>query len=217
LEVGSKRTPVDRLGLFLIILSFQDPRATARLPALADVSAAQRRIQGHVHRTPLLSSRFFGDRIGARVYLKAENLQRGGSNFELKYSTLGLSWSLARHPGELLAIDGRRARRAAWKFRLAFLFLEGLRLALRLRVLLRSMVKPVIRGPPRPAHRAPVRSDHPLLWRPLHHVPEEGRLDREAPGPPAASPLGTAIPLPIRPSFPADSHHHYPHPPSHSG
>ncbi len=32
-----------------------------------------------MHRTPLLSSRFFGDRIGARVYLKAENLQRGGS------------------------------------------------------------------------------------------------------------------------------------------
>src|SRR5262245_62030018 len=56
-----------------------DFTATARLPTLADVRAASRRIGGHVHRTPLLSSRFFGDRIGARVHLKTENLQRGGS------------------------------------------------------------------------------------------------------------------------------------------
>jgi len=49
------------------------------LPSLADVQAAHRRIQAYVHRTPILSSRFLGDRIGARVHLKAENLQRGGS------------------------------------------------------------------------------------------------------------------------------------------
>jgi len=55
------------------------PRATDRLPTLDDVRAAERRIRGQVHRTPLLSSRFFGEKIGAKVYLKAENLQRGGS------------------------------------------------------------------------------------------------------------------------------------------
>ena len=32
-----------------------------KLPNLEEIRAAQRRIQGQVHRTPLLSSRFFGE------------------------------------------------------------------------------------------------------------------------------------------------------------
>jgi threonine dehydratase len=52
---------------------------TLSLPSLEDIKAAQRRIERHVHRTPLLSSRFFAERSGARVHLKAENLQRAGS------------------------------------------------------------------------------------------------------------------------------------------
>ncbi|MGN6565598.1 MAG: threonine ammonia-lyase [Thermomicrobiales bacterium] len=48
---------------------------------LADVEAAQERVRGRVHRTPLLSSRTLGERIGAGgpVWLKAENLQKTGS------------------------------------------------------------------------------------------------------------------------------------------
>jgi threonine dehydratase len=47
----------------------------------AAVEAARERVRGRVHRTPLLSSRTLGERIGAggSVWLKAENLQKTGS------------------------------------------------------------------------------------------------------------------------------------------
>jgi threonine dehydratase len=50
-----------------------------QLPDLSDVRAARDRIRPHVHRTPLLSSRSLGEIHGARLHLKAENLQRGGA------------------------------------------------------------------------------------------------------------------------------------------
>lgn len=46
---------------------------------LADVERAREVIAPLVHRTPLLSSRALGERIGGLAYLKAENLQRTGS------------------------------------------------------------------------------------------------------------------------------------------
>jgi threo-3-hydroxy-L-aspartate ammonia-lyase len=52
----------------------------ADLPfSIADVEAAAARLQGHVHRTPLLSSRILDDAIGATVRAKCEHLQRSGS------------------------------------------------------------------------------------------------------------------------------------------
>jgi threonine dehydratase len=47
----------------------------------AAVEAARERVRGRVHRTPLLSSRTLGERIGVGgpVWLKAENLQKTGS------------------------------------------------------------------------------------------------------------------------------------------
>jgi threonine dehydratase len=53
---------------------------------LADVEAAAARIAGAVHRTPVLTSRTLDERIGARLFLKAENLQRGGA-FKLRGAT----------------------------------------------------------------------------------------------------------------------------------
>ena len=53
--------------------------ATLQLPDLPEVRAARDRIREHVHRTPLLSSRSLGEAHGARLHLKAENLQRGGA------------------------------------------------------------------------------------------------------------------------------------------
>src|SRR2546427_4202620 len=47
--------------------------------ALADVERARGIVAPLVHRTPLLSSRQLGERIGATAFLKAENLQRTGS------------------------------------------------------------------------------------------------------------------------------------------
>jgi threonine dehydratase len=47
--------------------------------ALADVRAAAARLEGIAHRTPVLTSRHLDELTGARVFLKAENLQRTGA------------------------------------------------------------------------------------------------------------------------------------------
>src|SRR5262249_43065941 len=44
-----------------------------------DIEAARRRLAGVAHRTPVLSSRQFDEESGAKVFFKAENLQRGGA------------------------------------------------------------------------------------------------------------------------------------------
>jgi threonine dehydratase len=46
---------------------------------LEHVRAAARRIDGIAHRTPVLTSRHLDEATGARVFLKAENLQRTGA------------------------------------------------------------------------------------------------------------------------------------------
>jgi threonine dehydratase len=46
---------------------------------LTDVRAAAERIAGVAHRTPVLTSRHLDEVTGARVFLKAENLQRAGA------------------------------------------------------------------------------------------------------------------------------------------
>ncbi len=47
--------------------------------AIEDIERARRVVAPVLHRTPLLSSRSLGERIGAPAFLKAENLQRTGS------------------------------------------------------------------------------------------------------------------------------------------
>lgn len=49
------------------------------LPALADIEAAARRLEGHGVKTPLLESLVLNDRVGGRVLIKPEVLQRTGS------------------------------------------------------------------------------------------------------------------------------------------
>ena len=46
---------------------------------LDDLRAAARRLEGIAHRTPVLTSRTLNEATGAQVFLKAENLQRGGA------------------------------------------------------------------------------------------------------------------------------------------
>lgn len=48
-------------------------------PAYADVVAAARLIAGHVHRTPVATSRRFDEELGARLFFKCENLQKVGA------------------------------------------------------------------------------------------------------------------------------------------
>ena len=54
------------------------PELTAP-PTAADVDAAARRLAGVALRTPLVSSPVLDAATGARVFLKAETLQRTGS------------------------------------------------------------------------------------------------------------------------------------------
>ncbi|MCU0623148.1 MAG: pyridoxal-phosphate dependent enzyme [Gemmatimonadaceae bacterium] len=52
---------------------------TTPLPTYRDVQAARERLAGVAHRTPVLTSRQLDARVGARVFLKAEHLQRIGA------------------------------------------------------------------------------------------------------------------------------------------
>jgi threo-3-hydroxy-L-aspartate ammonia-lyase len=63
-------------------------------PTYADVAAAAQRILGHAHRTPVLTSGFANEMLGAQVFFKAENFQRmgafkfrGGFNSLARFST----------------------------------------------------------------------------------------------------------------------------------
>jgi threonine dehydratase len=54
-----------------------------------DVEAAAARLEGVAHRTPVFTSRTLDERAGGRVFLKAENLQRGGAfKFRGAYNTI---------------------------------------------------------------------------------------------------------------------------------
>jgi threonine dehydratase len=48
-------------------------------PGFSDIQAAAARIKPFVHRTPVMTSRTLDARTGKRVFLKCENLQRGGA------------------------------------------------------------------------------------------------------------------------------------------
>ena len=52
---------------------------TVALPTAADVDAAAKKLAGVAIRTPLINSPVLDARLGARVFLKAETLQRTGS------------------------------------------------------------------------------------------------------------------------------------------
>jgi threonine dehydratase len=56
------------------------PASTGDPPiTYADVDAAARRLDGVAHRTPVMTSRTFDERVGAQVFFKCENLQRTGA------------------------------------------------------------------------------------------------------------------------------------------
>ena len=55
------------------------PSTDAPSVTYADVQAAARRLDGVVHRTPVMTSRTVNERVGAEVFLKCENLQRTGA------------------------------------------------------------------------------------------------------------------------------------------
>ena len=64
--------------------------AAGGLPTYADVARAADRIAGVAHRTPVLTSRTADAMTGAKLFFKAENLQKGGA-----FKFRGASYSLS--------------------------------------------------------------------------------------------------------------------------
>ncbi len=79
------------------------------------VRAARERVSDRVHRTPLFGSRTLGDRIGAPVLLKCENLQKTGS-FKPRgaLNRLLTLESGARDRGVITISAGNHAQALAW-------------------------------------------------------------------------------------------------------
>jgi len=81
--------------------------------------AAQERIAGKVHRTPLLSADSLGRRVGVRLFLKCENLQKTGSFKPRGALNKVLSLSSAeRSKGIVTVSAGNHAQAVAWAARL---------------------------------------------------------------------------------------------------
>ena len=82
--------------------------------SLGDVEAAARRLEGVAHRTPVVTSRTLDSRAGARVYLKAENLQRGGAfKFRGAYNKISSLADAERSRGVAAFSSGNHAQAVA--------------------------------------------------------------------------------------------------------
>jgi threo-3-hydroxy-L-aspartate ammonia-lyase len=86
---------------------------------LADVESAARRLTGVAHRTPVLTSRTLDDRTGARVHVKAECFQRGGSfKFRGAYTKISSLPAAVLANGLLAYSSGNHAQAVALAARL---------------------------------------------------------------------------------------------------
>src|SRR5438046_2838141 len=88
--------------------------ADRALPTAADVDAAARRLAGVALRTPLLTSPVLDALTGARVFLKAETLQRTGSfKFRGAYNKLSSIPQNERAGGVVAFSSGNHAQGVA--------------------------------------------------------------------------------------------------------
>jgi threonine dehydratase len=89
------------------------------LPSYADVEAAARRLQGHAHRTPVLTSHTLDASMGCTVFLKCENLQRMGAfKFRGAFNALSSLDAAARARGVIAFSSGNHAQAVALAARL---------------------------------------------------------------------------------------------------
>jgi threo-3-hydroxy-L-aspartate ammonia-lyase len=85
----------------------------------ADVEAAARRLEGVAHRTPVLTSRTLDDLLGAKAFLKAENLQRMGAfKFRGGYNAVNSLSPDERSRGVVAFSSGNHAQAVALAARL---------------------------------------------------------------------------------------------------
>jgi threonine dehydratase len=88
--------------------------ASARLPTYADVEAAARRLKGHAHRTPVLTSRGIDAMLGASVFFKCENFQRVGAfKFRGAFNAMSCLPGGVRERGVIAFSSGNHAQAVA--------------------------------------------------------------------------------------------------------
>lgn len=79
-----------------------------------DIQAAAARLQGHAHRTPVLTSRTLDAMLGAQVFMKAENLQRMGAfKFRGGYNAVNALGDAQRARGVVAFSSGNHAQAVA--------------------------------------------------------------------------------------------------------
>jgi len=79
-----------------------------------DVVAAAGRIEGHAHRTPVLTSRTANEELGAEIFFKAENLQRMGAfKFRGGFNALSRFSEAQRKAGVVAFSSGNHAQAIA--------------------------------------------------------------------------------------------------------
>jgi threo-3-hydroxy-L-aspartate ammonia-lyase len=84
-----------------------------------DIRAAQQRLRGVAHITPVVTSRTLDEQAGRTVFLKCENLQRGGAfKFRGAYNTISQLVPEARTRGVLAFSSGNHAQGVALAARL---------------------------------------------------------------------------------------------------
>jgi threonine dehydratase len=89
------------------------------LPTYADVLAAAARLEGHAHRTPVLTSRTADAELGASVFFKCENLQRMGAfKFRGAFNALSRFDERQRRAGVVTFSSGNHAQAVALSARL---------------------------------------------------------------------------------------------------
>lgn len=89
------------------------------LPTYEDVAAAAQRIEGHAHRTPVMSSRTLNEAIGAEVFFKCENLQRMGAfKFRGGFNALSRFDAAQRRAGVVAFSSGNHAQAIALSARI---------------------------------------------------------------------------------------------------
>ena len=94
--------------------SSTDSETAARLPTIEDVRAAAQRLAGHARVTPLLESSLVNDRLGSRLLIKAETLQRTGSfKFRGAYNALSQLNEARRRAGVVAYSSGNHAQGTA--------------------------------------------------------------------------------------------------------
>ena len=88
--------------------------------SLTDVRAAAERLKGVAHRTPVLTSRTLDERVGAEVFLKAENFQRiGAFKFRGAYNAISRLTAEQLDAGVAAYSSGNHAQAVALAAQLA--------------------------------------------------------------------------------------------------